>query len=156
MAKKENNNPITKKDLVEVLGIFTEDVLLPAMENMMDEKMDKRFAEHTHGMKAYIDDKSAQQKGDIIEYIKGAHTKEMKAYIDDKSAQQKGDIIEYIKGAHTKEMKAYIEEQKDDLVSYIKGDKERDKSWKLKVLDILKKNKLASPKELELLADFVK
>jgi len=43
-----------------------------------------------------------------------------------------------------------------NVVTYIKSDWERDINWKLKVLDILKRNKLAKPKELELLADFVK
>jgi len=121
MKNNNNNNSVTKKELVEVLGTFAEDVLLPAVENIMDEKMDKRFAKHTHEMGNMMDQKLAK------------HTNEMKNYIDSNLAEQKGDII-----------------------SYIKGDKERDSSWKLKVLDILKRNNLAKPKELELLADFVK
>jgi hypothetical protein len=106
MKKNNNDNPVTKKELIETLGVFAEDALLPAIESMMDEKIDSKLAKHTHEMKDYIDSKLAEQKGDII--------------------------------------------------SYIKGDKERDTNWKLKVLDILKKNKLANPRELELLTNFVK
>src|SRR3989339_78658 len=106
MAKNNNNNPVTKKELGEVLGTFAEDVLLPAVERIVDEKIDQKLAKHTHEMKDYIDSKLADQKGDIIEYIK--------------------------------------------------GEQERDNNWKLKVVEILKRNKLANPKELELLTDFVR
>ncbi|OGF26646.1 hypothetical protein A2242_01680 [Candidatus Falkowbacteria bacterium RIFOXYA2_FULL_47_9] len=137
MAKNNNNNPVTKKELGEVLGTFAEDVLLPAVERIVDEKIYQKLAKHTHEMKDYIDSKLADQKGDIIEYIKGEHTNEMKKYIDStldsKLANQKGDII-----------------------AVIKGDRERDNNWKLKVVEILKRNKLANPKELELLTDFVR
>jgi len=117
MTQSNSNNPVTKKELVEVLGTFTEDLLLPAVENIMDNKL----GEHTHEMGNMMDQKLAK------------HTHEMKNYIDSKLAEQKGDII-----------------------SYIKGDRERDNNWKLKVVEILKRNKLANPKELELLANFVK
>ena len=43
-----------------------------------------------------------------------------------------------------------------NVITYIESDLERDRKWKLKIMDILKRNKLAKPKELELLADFVK
>ncbi|PIT94162.1 hypothetical protein COU00_00605 [Candidatus Falkowbacteria bacterium CG10_big_fil_rev_8_21_14_0_10_43_11] len=137
MIKNNQNNPVTKKELVEVLGTFTEDVLLPAMEHIMDEKIDTKLSQHTHEMKAYIDSKLSDQKGDIIEYIKGEHTDEMKRYIDST-------------------LDSKLADQKGDIISVVKGDRERDKSWKLKNLDILKRNKLANPKELELLADFAR
>jgi hypothetical protein len=115
--ENNNNNSVTKKELVEVLGTFAEDVLLPAVENMMDSKL----GEHTNKMENMMDQKLAK------------HTHEMKDYIDSKLAEQKGDII-----------------------FYIKGDKERDSNWKLKILDVLKRNKLVNPRELELLENFAK
>ena len=148
---KNDNNAVTKKELVEVLGTFTETVLLPAVDNMLDSRfgeytrvVDNKFAKHTHEMKDYIDSKLSAQKGDIIEYIKGGHTKEMKGYIDGKLDDQKV----YIDGKFSN--------QKDDIIAYIKGDRERDNQWKLKIIDILKRNKLAKPTELELLANFVR
>ena len=110
---KNDTNAVTKKELVEVLGTFTETVLLPAVDNMLD----SRFGEYTR----VVDNKFAK------------HTHEMKDYIDSKLSAQKGDII-----------------------AYIKGDRERDNQWKLKIIDILKRNKLAKPTELELLANFVR
>src|SRR3990167_4908421 len=93
---KNDKNAVTKKELVEVLGTFTETVLLPAVDNMLDSRfgeytrvVDNKFAKHTHEMKDYIDSKLSAQKGDIIEYIKGGHTKEMKGYIDGKLDDQK-------------------------------------------------------------------
>jgi len=117
MARNNSNHPLTKQELIEVLHIFTEDILLPAVENMMDSK----FSEHTHKMENTIDRKLAK------------NTHEMKDYIDSKLADQKGDII-----------------------AVVKSDRERDNNWKLKVVEILKRNKLANPKELELLIDFVR
>src|SRR3989338_7036098 len=107
MAQKNNNNSSTKKELVEVLGAFTEDVLMPAMNRLMDDKLDKRFAVNAQDM----DKRFAK------------HTHQMKGYIDSKLTDQKGDII-----------------------AYMKGDRERENNWKLKVVDILQRNKLAKPK----------
>lgn len=148
MKNNNNDNSVAKKELVEVLGTFTEDVLLPAVENMMDGK----FSEHTHEMENMMDQKLAK------------NTHEMKDYIDSKLADQKGDIIEYIKGGHTSEMKKYIDsaldsklaDQKGDIIAVIKGDQERDKSWKMKVIEILKKSKLAAPQDIEMLVNFVR
>ena len=43
-----------------------------------------------------------------------------------------------------------------NVVTCIKSDWECDRKWKLKIMDILKRNKLVTPKELELLENFVK
>ena len=106
MIKKENNKSITKKEFVEILGGFTEDVLLPSVERIFNEKIDQKFAKHAYEMKNYIDGKLADQKGDII--------------------------------------------------AYIKGDRERDRSWKMKVIEILKKSKLAKPQDITMLINFVR
>lgn len=50
-------------------------------------------------------------------------------------------------GKRHHEMKNYIDvklpENKGDIISYMKGDRERDKSWKIKIVSILKREKLA-------------
>ncbi len=92
----------TREDFME----FTDDVLLPAIENIVDDKLDKRFGEHTHEMKSYIDSKLTENKGDII--------------------------------------------------AYIKGDQERDKNWKIKILGVLKREKIIKPQELKILSDLIR
>ncbi len=36
-----NDNAITKKELIQTLGEFTEETLLPAVSSMMDDKLDR-------------------------------------------------------------------------------------------------------------------
>ncbi|PIR13026.1 hypothetical protein COV49_03620 [Candidatus Falkowbacteria bacterium CG11_big_fil_rev_8_21_14_0_20_39_10] len=106
----KNNKPITKgeakKVVSEVLGQFTEDVLLPSIEKIVNNQVDEKIGQHRHEMKNYIDEKLTSTKGDII--------------------------------------------------SYIKGDRERDKNWKLKIVNILKREKLAKSSELKFLVDLVR
>ena len=103
ITKQQNNqSPLSLNDL----GQFTEEVLLPAVENIVDQKLDKRFAKHTYEMKDYIDGKLSETKGDII--------------------------------------------------TYIKGDRERDNGWKMKIVNILKREKLIKPQELKILADLIR
>ena len=63
-------------------------------------------------------------------------------------------------GKHRHDMKIYIDskisENKGDIISYIKGDRERDKNWKIKVVNILKRGKLAKPQELKILIDLIR
>lgn len=54
-----NNQPITKKQLTETLGEFTENVLLPAVSSMMDEKIQNLVT------KDYLDEKLTDLKGDL-------------------------------------------------------------------------------------------
>ncbi len=100
--KKNNQNPLTISDLAE----FTEEVLLPAVKDIVKDEIKIEIGKHRHEMKDYIDSKLAETKGDII--------------------------------------------------SYIKGDKERDKSWKIKVINILKRQKLAKPEEIRILSDLIR
>src|SRR3989338_5829206 len=98
--------------------------LILCLENrLMDDKLDKRFAKHTHQMKGYIDSKLADQKGDIIEYIKGKHTQEITGQIDSK--------MDARFAKHTQEITGHIDsklaDQKGDIISYMKGDREREK-----------------------------
>ena len=63
-------------------------------------------------------------------------------------------------GEHRHDMKVYIDskmsENKCDIISYIKGDRERDKGWKMKIVNILKREKLVKPVELKILADLIR
>jgi len=71
---KNNNQPVTKKELRETLGEFTNQVLLPAIENIVDDRIDKRVpkiideknAKLVYTLKEYIDEKIADLRGDII------------------------------------------------------------------------------------------
>lgn len=63
------NEPITKQELIQTLGEFTEETLLPAVSTMMDEKlsvfetkMDDKFSSFSLEM----DDKLSDLKGDLI------------------------------------------------------------------------------------------
>lgn len=71
-----------------------------------------------------------------------------------------GRIISDGIGKHWHEMKNYIDvklsETKGDIISYMKGDQERDKNWKMKVINIFKREKIAKPQELEMLANLLK
>ncbi|MFH0956147.1 MAG: hypothetical protein V1801_02980 [Candidatus Falkowbacteria bacterium] len=117
MKKQEKNKPLIKADLDNLynrldksfdlkLGKFTEEVILPAVENIVDQKLDSKFGKHTHEMKSYIDSKLAETKGDII--------------------------------------------------SFMQGDQERDKNWKYKIINILKREKLAKPEEIKILANLIR
>jgi len=116
MRKMIKNN-LTKKDLNDLgerfennfdlkLGKFTDDVLLPAVKNIVHDEIDSQVGKFRHELKDYIDDKLAETKGDII--------------------------------------------------SYIKGDQERDKNWKFKIVNILKREKLAKPQELKILSNLIR
>jgi len=103
MKKKgSNQNPLTLNEL----GEFTEDVLLPAVKDIIQEEIAVEIGKHRHEMKAYIDSKMEENKGDII--------------------------------------------------SYIKGDRERDKNWKVKIVNILKREKLAKPQEIKILVNLIR
>lgn len=52
-----DNQPVTKKELVETLGTFTEETLLPAVSVLMD----KKFSDFSDK----IDEKLADLKGDL-------------------------------------------------------------------------------------------
>ena len=63
-------------------------------------------------------------------------------------------------GEHRNEMKNYINskmsEVEGNITSFIKGDKERDKSWKVKITNILQREKIAKPVETKLLLNLIK
>jgi len=57
----------------------------------------------------------------------------LKSYLDDKLADLKGDIV-----------------------AVIKGDRERDQVFKIKLLSIIRRNKLAKTNELKLLSELIR
>lgn len=75
---ENNQNYLTEekfdKKFKEGLAEFTEEVLLPAVEMIVDGKI----AQSNHEMKSYLDDKLAETKGDIIAVIKGEKQKDVK------------------------------------------------------------------------------
>lgn len=121
MKKQDKNKPLVKADLDNLynrldksidlkfdikLGKFTEEVILPAVENIMDQKLDSKLGKFNHEMKNHIDSKLTETKGDII--------------------------------------------------SFMKGDQERDKNWKYKIINILKREKLAKPEEVKILSNLIR
>lgn len=74
LSMKNNNQPVTKKELRETLGEFTDRVLLPAIKNIVDNRIDERVpkiideknAKLVYTLKEYIDEKIADLRGDVI------------------------------------------------------------------------------------------
>ncbi len=68
---------VLKPTFKEAMLEYTDEFLIPRFSEMMDEKMDKRFNEFdikldgkvTHELKAYIDQKLAEQTSDIFQRI---------------------------------------------------------------------------------------
>lgn len=87
----------TRKIVHETLGEFTEEVLLPAIDQIVDEKV-------------------------------GSAKTELKDYVDKKNAELRGN-----------------------LVSVMRGDKDRDQTFKTKMTEIVARNKLAKDDEVALL-----
>lgn len=129
--KKDNQQQITKKILIEVLdakflqydkkmdikfdqkfaeydkkmdlklGHFAEDIIIPAMNSMIDEKLDEKFRKHQVQERTYLDNKLSDLQSDIL--------------------------------------------------MALEGHKEQDRSFKLKLLDIMGRNKLVKPDEIKAL-----
>lgn len=128
MPKKDKNGPITKVDL---------DNLYDKLDKSFDVKFDKKFSEIDKSLDVklgkFAEEVILPAVGRIVSDEIGKHRHEMKNYIDIKLSENKGDII-----------------------SYMKGDQERDKSWKMKVINIFKREKIAKPQELEILTNLLK
>lgn len=59
--RQEDNAPVTKKVLVEVLGEFTEQVLLPAVQQIVRTEI----AQSEHRLKVWVDERLAILRADI-------------------------------------------------------------------------------------------
>ena len=76
--QKQNNQPVTKKDL----GEFAEDVLLPAIERIIDERVPK-----------IIDERVPKIIDEIVPPMINRAKLELMDHFDDKIADLRGDII---------------------------------------------------------------
>jgi hypothetical protein len=66
MQKNYDEQPVTRKVLKETLGEFTEEILVPTMDRMMDQKL----GELKTDLKDYTDKKVGGLKGDLVSVIK--------------------------------------------------------------------------------------
>ena len=73
------------------------------------------------------------KKFDAVDKRFGEMEYNLKSYLDDKLADLKGDVI-----------------------AVIKGDRERDRAFKTKLLMIIRRNKLAKASELKLLLELIR
>lgn len=111
------NEYLTKKDLREELGEFTEQVLLPAVERIIDERVPR-----------IIDERVPR----IIDQKIGAHRDQMIDYIDRRLSSATGEIV-----------------------AAIRGDRERDRVFKTKLVDLLKRRQLLDEHELLIFQELI-
>jgi hypothetical protein len=126
VINKKKKSGLTKPLSLDDLANFTEQVLLPAVEEIIDKKIedsfDRKFDEKfDKGLDKKLDLRFAKQ------------TYELKSYVDSKAQEAKGDII-----------------------AFIKGDKERDRQWKMKILEIVERKKLTGQNEIKILTDLIR
>lgn len=112
VKKSAGDKPVTMNLLFE----FTDEVLLPRMSDLMDDKLDKRFAQ----LDLELDKRFAQQNY------------ELKDYIDKKLADYTSDIFRRL--------------EKRDI---------HDKHFKVKVVELFKKHRIGTEKELAFLEGLV-
>lgn len=72
MMEEELNKPITKKDLKEVLGDFTDEILLPAVENLIEssansvkKELREEIKKSEQAMMDYTDKRVGESEGKI-------------------------------------------------------------------------------------------
>ncbi len=96
----------------------------------------------------------------LVPKIKKATRDDFLEFIDDVLLPAIENIVKDEIGQHRHEMKSYIDskltENKGDIIAYIKGDQERDKNWKIKIVGILERSKLDKPQELKILSDLIR
>ncbi|MDP3985408.1 MAG: hypothetical protein Q8P82_01470 [bacterium] len=110
MNSDDLNKVVTVGILKETLGEFTEDVLMPAIRDIVKEEV-----------------------RDVVTKEIGSAKSELKDYVDTKISSLRGDLI-----------------------SVIRGERDRDQTFKEKMLEVLKRNKLASEEELSFMAELVR
>lgn len=118
MNTYESNTPVTvgilkevvpeiiKEVMPAILGEYTEEVVLPAVREIVKDEVQKEIGEFRTEIKDYMDGKLNSLRGDLISVMKGEH--------------------------------------------------DRDRSWKKKILDIIKRNKLAPDDEIDLLGELAR
>lgn len=97
---------------------------------------------------------------DLAEFTEEVLLPAIKDIVKDTVKNETDKIIDFKLGKHNIKLRDYIDtklaETKGDIISYMKGDQERDKNWKLKVVKILDRKKLAKPDEIKFLKDLVR
>ncbi|MDD4901253.1 MAG: hypothetical protein PHS62_04065 [Patescibacteria group bacterium] len=139
MPKKDKNKPIVKADL---------DSLYDRLDKSFDVKFDKKFGEVNQSFDKKFDE------------INKSFDVKLGKFAEEVILPAVSRIVSDEVGKHRHEMKNYIDvklsENKGDIISYMKGDQERDKSWKTKVINIFKREKIANQQELEILINLIK
>jgi len=78
LTKDDAKNFLTKDDFYNGLGHFTEEVILPAVEDIFDRKFDEKIGEFRITERDYYDRKRQDDKADIISTIKGEKKRDLK------------------------------------------------------------------------------
>ncbi len=134
MSKKQEDQVVTMGLLLE----FTEDILIPRIGDMMDEKMDKRFDAFEVKM-----DKKMDIRFDNFEAKMDKKFDEFEIKIDDKLKKMKAEI------EHS--LKAYVDRKSTETIEEIFRRLEKkygnDHAFREKVVEVLKKNKIGTEKD---------
>ena len=131
--KADANKPVTMKMLAE----FTEDNLLPAVEDIVGYKVDEKLGKFRNTERDYYDRKMYELKGELrseIIDVKG----ELKSEISDVKSELKSEI----KG---------VKNELKKIRSGFKNEKERDYKFKTMLLNILKRHRLAKPQDFQMM-----
>ena len=131
----ERNEQLKKYQRGDVSNLIPAESMLKKCEKILDERI-KRLESaiaYYNNESRKIPPEAFKTVENIVDQKLAKQTYELKNYIDSKTNETKGDII-----------------------SIIKGDRDRDKNWKVKVVNILKREKLAKPQELKILAELIR
>jgi hypothetical protein len=97
---------------------------------------------------------------DLAEFTEEVLLPAVKDIVIDVVKAETEKIIDFKLGKQNIELRDYIDkkmdETKGDIISYMQGDHERDKNWKMKVINILKRQKMAKPDEIKILTDLIR
>ncbi|MBI2447989.1 hypothetical protein HYV44_00310 [Candidatus Microgenomates bacterium] len=178
----EENQYVTKKELSETLteklGEFAEDVLLPAVENMVERIVDEKTQGLKTELKDYTDRRVGKAEGEIISMIDrkidakvSASEEKIISVIDKKISASEEKIIsvidkkidakvsaseEKIISVIDKKIDAKVSASEEKIISAIRGEEERHNAFHAKTVEIFAKKKLADEKELDYLTALVK
>lgn len=122
------SQPVT----IGLLLQYADEFLIPRfsemMSEMMDEKLNKGFSQFSKNLDEKLDKRFAAHTNELKQYVEtrlGHQNHDLKVYIDDKLADQTSEI-------------------------FLRIDK-KDKPFKRKVVDVFKKNRLATTQEIKYL-----
>ncbi|MFH1233922.1 MAG: hypothetical protein V1649_04740 [Patescibacteria group bacterium] len=155
MIKNNKTESIIKADLNDLSDKLEKsfDNRLQKLDQSFDVKFDKKFKELDLSFDVKFDVKFDKKFKKLDKSIDVKLCK----FAEEVILPAVSNIVSGEIGKHRHEMKNYIDsklmENKGDIISFIKGDKERDKNWKFKIINILERKKLANPQELKILTN---